>query len=220
MSYTPINWQTGDTITAEKMNKMDNGWSVGSSQLFSETVTTVNDGEFNVGALTFVATATPPEVLTVTFDGNSYNCTRQGTGNYTYGADFGDFSEYPFLLTFPPVGAPDPAMIFTETAGTHTISATGTIIEVSSNFNGAVNKCVDMASVPMACVDGTTTMSEMTSAQSDGRFMYFYADGSAYFVSAVNAEVAQDAIVYYPASEDFTAGFDEDEIFTLYWQWD
>lgn len=28
MSYTPINWQTGDTITAEKLNKMDNGWLV------------------------------------------------------------------------------------------------------------------------------------------------------------------------------------------------
>ena len=48
MSYTPINWQTGDIITAEKMNKMDNGWSVESSsqQLFSETVTTELDPEY------------------------------------------------------------------------------------------------------------------------------------------------------------------------------
>lgn len=25
MSYTPTNWQTGDTITAEKLNKLENG---------------------------------------------------------------------------------------------------------------------------------------------------------------------------------------------------
>lgn len=25
MSYTPTNWQTGDTVTAEKLNKMENG---------------------------------------------------------------------------------------------------------------------------------------------------------------------------------------------------
>ena len=28
MSYTPINWQTGEIITADKLNKMDNGWRV------------------------------------------------------------------------------------------------------------------------------------------------------------------------------------------------
>ena len=25
MSYTPTNWQTGDTVTAERLNKMENG---------------------------------------------------------------------------------------------------------------------------------------------------------------------------------------------------
>jgi hypothetical protein len=25
MSYTPTTWQTGDTITAEKLNKLENG---------------------------------------------------------------------------------------------------------------------------------------------------------------------------------------------------
>lgn len=41
MIYTPINWQNGDTITAEKMNKMDNGWGIGEVELFSETVTLI-----------------------------------------------------------------------------------------------------------------------------------------------------------------------------------
>lgn len=29
MSYTPTNWQTGDTITAEKLNKLENGVAQG-----------------------------------------------------------------------------------------------------------------------------------------------------------------------------------------------
>lgn len=31
MSYTPTNWQTGDVITAEKLNKMEGGIAAGSA---------------------------------------------------------------------------------------------------------------------------------------------------------------------------------------------
>lgn len=39
MAYTPTNWQTGDVITAEKLNKMENGIA-GSSLEVIFTVTT------------------------------------------------------------------------------------------------------------------------------------------------------------------------------------
>ena len=99
MAYTPINWQTGDTITAEKMNKMDNGWSMEETQLFSESVTTVaeewgNDATFSYDQ--FINS----DVITVTFNGTDYECNRLDFGDYIgYGGmteTDPDFSQYPF----------------------------------------------------------------------------------------------------------------------------
>lgn len=39
MSYTPTNWQTGDTITAEKLNKMESGISANDTALTPFIVT-------------------------------------------------------------------------------------------------------------------------------------------------------------------------------------
>lgn len=43
MSYTPTNWQTGDTITAERLNKLEAG-VVAASNLFAELSPIVVDG--------------------------------------------------------------------------------------------------------------------------------------------------------------------------------
>lgn len=39
MAYTPINWQTGDIITAEKLNEMDNDTSTIPMECISGTTT-------------------------------------------------------------------------------------------------------------------------------------------------------------------------------------
>lgn len=39
MSYTPTNWQTGDIITAEKLNKLENGVAGGGSDVFEVNFT-------------------------------------------------------------------------------------------------------------------------------------------------------------------------------------
>lgn len=39
MTYTPINWQTGDTITAEKLNEMDNDTTTIPMECISGTTT-------------------------------------------------------------------------------------------------------------------------------------------------------------------------------------
>ena len=42
MSYTPTNWQTGDVITAEKLNKLENGVSSASGEeIFTVTFTEI-----------------------------------------------------------------------------------------------------------------------------------------------------------------------------------
>ena len=85
MAYTPINWQTGDTITAEKMNKMDNGWGVQNTQLFSESVTTsVYEGmSFATGTFSYSALISDESVV-VTFNGTDYTVARGGEDGYYY----------------------------------------------------------------------------------------------------------------------------------------
>lgn len=213
MAYTPINWQTGDTITAEKMNKMDNGWGVQETQLFSETVTTAQSPYGYAAPLTYAFANIPPLTMTITLNGTDYNCTRQAQGNaFYYGAPPMDFSTYPFTLLIE-----SSSIIMTQTAGTYTISAIGEVIEVSDGFSDAVKKSVNADSIPLNCVDGETTLNEMGLARRNNQMMYF-SDGQAfYFINDfVNAYDNPTAVTFYPTTTDFTAGFDDNGIFTIY----
>lgn len=178
MAYTPINWQTGDTITAEKLNRCDNGWGVESTQLFSETVTTADDGGFNVGTLTY-SDFIDSDTLAVTFDGTDYTCSNLESSDVphaSYGAPWSsalggyDFTEYPFNLYSADGG---PNEIVTETAGTHTISSGGSTIVTSSDFDKAAQAAVapSIAAIPMPYLVtvGTTTLQEVFDALAAGK---------------------------------------------------
>ncbi len=181
MAYTPINWQTGDTITAEKLNKMDNGWAVESSSqtFFSETVTTAIDPEYPddpaFGELSY-STQLTADTVVVTFGGTDYTCHRMdgGPGTYAYGGwsdDSIDFSTIPFCI-FSEDGYNS---VVTETEGTYAISVAGTSqsIETSTSFEMAVKSFVDTSTVPMECVSGTTTLADMQLAYGSGRILFF-----------------------------------------------
>jgi len=159
MAYTPINWQTGDTITAAELNKMDNGWGIQSVQLFSETVTTASSGQFVSGRLTY-STLIDADTLEVAFNGTTYVCQRNILPDgYVYGgvSETGlDFTNYPFALLSNNLGN----ILFTETAGTYTISASASVLQTSDNFQLAVSNCVDIPEVPTVLsvdlIDGFT----------------------------------------------------------------
>lgn len=175
MAYTPINWQTGQTITAEKLNKMDNGWSVESStsQLFSETVTTEGDSPA-VGMLIYLDLITA-DTLTVTFNGTNYECEKMADETMNHyggwreeGGEYApDFSDYPFALFSYDEGNG----LLTATGGTYTISAgvTSRTIETSDDFKSAVGA----SGVPLCCVVGVTTGAEIVEASNAHRLMYF-----------------------------------------------
>lgn len=157
MAYTPINWQTGDTITADKLNRCDNGWGYESTQLFSETVTT-SQAPFGVeGSLSYSGQVTSPSI-TVTFEGTDYQCSAvqiaeaegYGYGGVTSEWEY-DFTTYPFALVFSPS---EGNVLTTQTAGTYTVAVSGQSIAISDNFNAAVNECVDTSSMPLRCVSG------------------------------------------------------------------
>lgn len=184
MTYTPINWQTGDTITADKLNKMDNGWAVESSSqtYFTETVTTETDPEYPddpaFGGLSY-STQLTADTVVVTFGGTDYTCQRMDgdPGAYVYGGwvdDGFDFSSIPFCI----LSEDGYNTIATETGGTYAVSVVGLAqtIETSADFRAAVTSFLDTSMMPMLCVHGVTTQSMIESAY--GRLMYFYPYGN------------------------------------------
>ena len=142
MAYTPINWQTGDTITAEKMNKMDNGWSatVTTSTLFDGSCTTELDGDVAYGEIDLDVNA--PDTLVITFNNTEYTCQKNDHGDDAYygeldSEDVAVFTTYPFC-----VFAGDPWFLLTETAGTYAIKlvAKNVAYETSEEFDGVTRK--------------------------------------------------------------------------------
>lgn len=212
MSYTPINWQTGDTITAEKMNKMDNGWDVSSTQLFSETVTTVAGQMGNSAQLAYTGTDTPNS-MTITFDSTDYACPLQSSGGqYWYGAPSpSDWSTYPFVVLYMS-GA---WILVTETAGEHTVSAITNTLDVSDSFKTAVESCIDTSAMPMLCESGIATFSEMQRASADGRILYFKAYGNESTNTAyITGFNLADGVFFIPENTDIRVAFDNG-VFTI-----
>lgn len=184
MAYTPINWQTGDTITAEKMNKMDNGWGVESTQLFSETATTETlESGFNAGSLYYRSVGIiDADIIIVTFDGVDYTCNRIDIYNEHFYGGFTPqgpaFTEYPFALE----SAAGICTLYTQTAGTYTIAVQTPQLQTSTDFSTAVNSCVN---APMLCVSGVTNEDEMETAQQGEKLLYFKYNNATYIITAV-----------------------------------
>lgn len=213
MSYTPIGWQTGDTIIAEKLNKMDPGWGVSSTQFFSETVTTTDTGQgFAAGNLTYVFQSDPPETAVITFDGTDYTCNWNGFGYGEIGESGPDFTTYPFYLMIQS-GEMGRTIIYTSTASGHTVALSANEIEISDAFNSAVQKCVGL--MPMLCIDGTTTYGEMIEASSKGRILYFKPYGSEGTETCFITVFDSISVGYIQAISNVSATFDNNGIFTV-----
>lgn len=218
MSYTPINWQTGETITAEKLNKMDNGWGIENAQLFSETVTTSEQsGMF--GATLEYASPIDSNTIKVTFNNDEYICDRiDALGAYFYGgfSESGpDFSEYPFVIESGGRGN----TIYTSTAGTFSVDVSVSDIVISDNFSKAVEMVFRETPLPFLCVSGVTTWQEMKDAAASGRLLYFYTEaGFCHFITSFVEVSGANSVEAVPAAvpNTETYGFDNNMIFTIY----
>lgn len=177
MAYTPINWQTGDTITAEKLNRCDNGWAVenDSTQILSETVTTDDDWDGCYAGLFAHQGLISADTIVVTYDDADYTLSAiaDGSSNYSYGgfttSSGPDFSTYPFGINSD---ADDGTYLITPTASTHSviIKEVSESVATSDSFKSAV---LSVGVLPLLCVSGVTTSSEIEQAVSNGRLLYF-----------------------------------------------
>ena len=213
MAYTPINWQTGETITAEKMNKMDNGFAVtrGTTTYFDGSVTVPN-GSSPVSLSDVTGDFSSASEITATLDSVAYNLTGfDDDGFWTFGAPYGDFSTYTFSISFGS-GAAVPDFI-AEEAGTYAlkIEAAGMAIETSSDFEAAVNSVVDLGLQPLQCVDGVTSIDDANAAKDSGRLLYFWTQShGCYLISTIGM-----SCTIVPESNAVTAGFNRDGIFYI-----
>lgn len=189
MTYTPINWQTGDTITAEKLNRCDNGWSVtsGTITFANETITTELDGDINFAELTTTQIIDSDSVK-VTFDNTEYNCPNLGSGNASYyGAAGMDYSTYPFCLYYD-------GYIECETGGSHTVEVEGTAtsIDTSDNFTAAVQESTPLLRI----VQGTTTWQQVYDAIAAGMIACYFTEQNdqalAFFAQAAYLDDSDD----------------------------
>lgn len=161
MAYTPINWQTGDTITAEKMNKMDNGWSVTTERttLFDSSVEFVAS-DISVNADTELPVLISGDQIFVTYDGTSYECSFV---NGRYGDS--EFIEYPFYIQLPLGGSTMNMAIPKASAGVHAVKIETDVhtIETSESFDKVRGWGVTTAT--QTRFDGS-----VTTAESDGYY--------------------------------------------------
>lgn len=145
MAYTPINWQTGDTITAEKLNRCDNGWSVESSNttLCEESVTTaVGQTGLSEAVLSYSNVINATRIL-VTLNGVTYTCPKmEANGQMFYGGfdietSAPDFADFPFFIW----SSGGTNTLYTQSASTYAIKivASSETIEVSDDFQTIIN---------------------------------------------------------------------------------
>ena len=124
------------------------GYEITETQLFSETVTTMDDGDGNYAVLDCDDTI-DADNITVTFNGTSYECNRfriddhdesSDNDSYCYGGydeeGYPDFTNYPFFIAVEG----SETLIYTETAGTHNLVISTSAIETSADFDKAVAK--------------------------------------------------------------------------------
>lgn len=215
MAYTPVNWQTGDTITAERLNRMDRGWGVDSTQLFSETVTTVDQGGTNFATLAY-ANMVDASTIMVTFDGTEYTCPLIDIGGSHFYGGFSEqgptFTEYPFAISS---SGSNGNFLMTQTAGEHTIAVAALSLQTSADFAAAVNMAnpIDLSTLPLRCMEGVTTYDEAVSAMKGGRLVYFTANDETFETTPkcfmVNAVGRTCTIV--PTSTKIAAKFGPDD---------
>ncbi len=172
MSYTPIGWQTGDTITAEKLNKCDNGWSVETtrSTVYNGSVT-FSGSDVDLNLTTNDLSNTSGSEATITWNGTEYTCNCfDDSGYMTYGSSYNDYSAYPFSI-YLNTDSTNTWYVATSAVGTYTvkIEAVSTTTEVSNDFQAAVQTAQPFQSPFFEVTIGSTTWQQVYDAMDSGR---------------------------------------------------
>lgn len=205
MAYEKYTWVDGELITAEKLNHIEDGIAEGgdtgytctetTEQLFTETVTTVEDHGFYGARLTYSRQITADELIVI-FNGTQYICPKiEGDNNANYGGFNGgrpDFTNYPFYINSSFAGN----VIVTESPMTVTVSVTATssTVETTECFEKAVSKMFDtMLFKCERSVGSTYTNDSLTTVEDGSLPQAVITEG----VTAYGIKVVLDGVDYF-----------------------
>ena len=100
MSYEPTVWQTGDTVTAEKLNKLEQGVTNAGGGVFIIPITSTEDGH----DITYSTTVTVGEIATALTNGKLCVCVDDLGSIFPFIEDVGDGSyNFQRLVKWPEV---------------------------------------------------------------------------------------------------------------------
>lgn len=150
MNYEPKTWTCGETITADELNRMEDGIANAGGYECSESRVVLTEENINATessgtyfALLSYSTPIDDNEIIVTFDGNTYTLQkkRMGTDGDYYGDISGDAPDYtrcPFVVFASAEGN----AVYTETEGAHSIKieAVQETVETTPCFEKAVSK--------------------------------------------------------------------------------
>lgn len=209
MSYEKHTWETGEVITADKLNHLEGGVEANQpgyecteerTLLTEDSVTTTQYG----APLSYTGVLTQDELI-ITFDGTEYVCEKKEfDSSSTYGADMTQsgpvFTEYPFIV-MSDTGRGNG--IYTETLGDHTvkIEELAGVVTTTPCFEKAVNKVNTDVYVHIECTsDGTVTSADRTAKEIEDLF------SSGKCVTAIVKQVSAGPPKYYtiPLKSDAT----------------
>lgn len=172
----------GDVLTvvegawAKAPSDGQNGWSVESTQLFSESVTTAEDQGDYFGSFAYNQLINS-DTIKVTFNGTDYVCNRKSEEGFNYyGAPYGDFSVYPFSISSGISSGTLHNDIMTEVAGTYTVAVSAMSVVVSPDFAQAV--AAAEPSHDFEIIPSTTTWAEAYSAFENKKNTYYFLSGT------------------------------------------
>lgn len=152
MAYTKQTWETGEVITAEKLNHIEDGivegnnqgyeYSIESQEIINESVTVSSTPNSYYAVLFSYNELIDADSIIVTFDGQQYELSKTVSGNSNYygGSYIGDFSQNPFMIESSLYNNNVYNNLYTPNAGTYSVKVTANTASVNS-----VTPCFDLA---------------------------------------------------------------------------
>lgn len=198
--YTKQTWKTGDVITEEKLNHIEDGISTGGGiytygevPLFDGEVTTVSDGEPYAGGEITLQGELPKSDISVTFNGQNYTLPHGiHEGNGDYWGELGDngpsFTNYPVFVT---VGGG----IYTQEEGTYSLKINEIVgkFTVNDGFKSALGNIL-IATLDPVTAKLNKTFKEIKDANDTGLVL----------IKSLNNQVANntEVVVNVNANDD------------------
>lgn len=197
------------------------GWkSEGEVTLFDESVTTVA-GNFGSQATLSYTTPITADTLKVTFDGVEYTCPKISVGNAVAYGGVGqtgpDFTEFPFTI----MSNVESNTVYTETAGTYSVSASAEDTIYTDDFKNGVNQSIATSPLlPVALANGMPR-TLVQSYLDEGRLVYIPCglnpnDENCYFVYNAGSEKGKPLPTIPAQGSQTYIGFNSKDILSFF----